>query len=321
MRGTRLAAIPAAVLAIALTGVVAAQQEDAAEAVQVVKVPVPVKSYKTLDAADVYRAAIDGRQADVRFRDAFEGRATVPEAVRRLTVRGVEYFAVAAFRTQSELVCLVPGDAEQALRALFGVPEDWPLTPEVLSTRMALNADQQLTVEGTVAGTALGEKYVLADAVLLDGDPRPPVQRDLLVFPPGAAEPDIISEPGRYTLTYPCSYVPQENFDVTVSVRAMGADTLMAELARVAAAYEGMANARKDYGIYAAGVVYRYARDSRGINVDFTDAVSQVIGYSVPADIATAPALRAGQLVRVPVGHAFGTTSGVTCLIPADRPT
>jgi hypothetical protein len=317
MTRTRLAVLLAALLAAGLGGVAGAQEEEAA--VELVKVP--VKRHKVLAAPDVYRAAIENRQVDVRFEDTFQGRTAVPDAVAQATVAGVDYYVVAAFRTGADLVCLVPSTAEQALRALFGLGEDWPLTADVLDGRMVLNRGQRITVEGTVAGTAVAEKFVLADAVLLDGDDRAPIQTELLVFQPGSTEPDIIAEPDRYILAYPCTNEEGEVFEVGVTVRAMSNEALLAELARVAASYEGMANARKDYGVYAPGVVYRYVRDGEQISVDFTDRVARVIGYEVPEAIAAAPALRAGMAVRVPVGFAFETAGGVTVLVPADRPT
>lgn len=319
MMKTRHAAILIAVLTALGVGTLAAQEIALRGAVRTVKVP--VKQYKTLSPADVYRAAIDNIQADVRFRDGFAGRTGVPNAVRQVTVQGFDYPVAVAFRTEVDLVCLVPAPNEEALRALFAVPEQWPLTAATLDGPMVLNVGQQINIEGTIVGATIGEKYVLVDAILLGAERPPATQRELQLFWPTMPQPEIISAPGMQTLTLPCTYAEGETVDVRVIVRAMQPEALMAELARITAEREGVTAARKAYGQYDPGVVYRHARDGNPLNVDFTDTVNRIIGYSLATDIAAAPALRGGSRVAVTVGYAFRTSNQLTCLVPADMPT
>ncbi|MHC4788321.1 MAG: hypothetical protein ACYS8K_03840 [Planctomycetota bacterium] len=319
MNGAKRAVLLAALLAAVAAQAIAAQQEGAPT--RSLRVKVPVKQYKALEPAGVYRAAIDNIQADVRFGDAFERRTVVPQAVSRVTIRGVQYLVALAFRTRGDLVCLVPYSSPEALRVLLGLPADWPLTAGVLNRPLSLNEGQQITIEGTIAGTTVGEKHVLVDAVLVGPEGRAPTQRELLVFRPGVQQPEIISAPGTSTLTFPCAYQEGQTEEVKISVQAMGARDLMSEVARIAAGREGRPQGVKTYGLYEPGIVYRHARDGKTLTVDFTDEVSHIFGPSVPAPLATAPALRGGFPVQVGVGYAFQTVGEVTCLVPADLPT
>jgi len=323
MRTIKLAAILMAVLAVAAWRTASAQEAGARGTVATVKAP--VKHYKVLPLASVYRAALDNIQADVRLHAAFRGRTTVADAVSRVTVANVEYLVVAAFRVEGDrvsLVCLVPDSSLEALRTLFGVPADRPLTVDVLNWPTALNAGQEITVEGTIVGAAVGEKFVLADSVLRGGEVPAPTYRELQVAWPGGQQPQVIAGPGTVTLNVPCAHAQGKTVSAKVTVQAATPAVLMAELARITAEREGLPGAvAKTYGSYSAGAVYRHATQNNRINVDFTDSVSRLIGLAPPIEIATAPALRGGMPVSVRVGYAFRTTGDIVCLVPADDAT
>ncbi|MHC5034315.1 MAG: hypothetical protein ACYTFZ_04705, partial [Planctomycetota bacterium] len=266
------------------------------------------------------RAAVDGFQANVRFTDAFAGRTLVADGVSQVTLQGVGYVVVAAFRTRSDLVCLVSGVNGEALRALFGLPADWPLTAAVLNRQMVLNPGQRITVEGTVVGTAVGEKYVLVDSVLFDGAPPGAIRREMQIWWPGAQEPSVITAPGTSTVEFPCTHVEGETESVEVTVRALTPEAVMEEVSRMAAQREGRPTGVKTYGQYSAGDVYRHARDNNRVDVDFADVVTAVFGPNLPTEIAFTSGLRAGMPVRLRVGSVFQTDGRLTCLVPADLP-
>jgi hypothetical protein len=297
-----------------------AAQEGAAPT-RMATIQVPVKQYKILLPSDVYRAALSDVQAPVRFRDAFVGQIPVPAAAAQVTVGDAQFFTVLAFRMQSGLLCLVPSSNAEAVRMLLGFAPEQPVTPQDLAGPLILNMRQQVTIEGTVVGTIAGEKYFLVDSVLTGAEPSVPTSRELQVYWPGVAKPKVISEPGNYTLNFPCKYGEANSMDVKFSVEDLHPAALREALARQAAEREGVPGAAKAYGEFDAGVAYRYAIRGEPVNVDFTDHIARIVGFRLPAEVATAPAVRAGTLVAAPVGYAFTTDVGVTCLAPADQPT
>ena len=288
--------------------------QGAAEAPQVVKVL--VKQYKTLSAANVYRAALAGAQANVRFGDAFGSRTVVPDALRRVELEGRAFLPVLAFRTQGDLVCLVARSNMSALRSLLGLPEDWPLSDTALGQALALNRGQRITVEGTVVGEVVGDKYVLADAVWTGEKPEADVQRELHLSWGNSGVTQTVTKPGAQVLQFPCSYKADESESMKVVVTEVDGPTLLAQLARIAAVQEGIRAAVKEYGQYQPEDVYRSAGDEGGVNVDFVDTVATVRRERLPEALSTVPALRAGRPVDLPVSQAFDTGSRITCLVP-----
>jgi len=313
-------AMCAAVLAIMMgaVGTAAAQEADAP---LMGEIKVPVRRYKTLPPAAVYRAALRDVRADVRFRDAFAGRADVPSSLARVRVRGADHLVVAAFRTQGDLLCLVPSASGEALRNLFRLPPNLPITAAVLERRMAVNRGQQIIVEGALAGTGAGSKLVLVDSVLAYGSQAPRTRRELHVRWPGAAEPLVIAEPGTTTVAVPCTAQEGQSASIKITVQAMAPEALLAELARATAELEGRPGMRKAYGQYAAGEVYRHAAGDNRVNVDFEDSVLGTVGAELPRELSTVAVLRRGAVVPVPTGYAFQAGSHVACLVPADMPT
>jgi hypothetical protein len=285
-----------------------------------VLIKVPVRRYKELAPADVYRAALEGVQADVRFRDAFAGRTLVPAALAQFSVGGTAYAAAAAFRTQGDLVCLVPTSSTEALRTLFGVPAEWPLTSAVLNGPMALVNGQQFTVEGRVFGVAGGDKCFAVESLLPAGQLAQPVQEEVRIWWPGQPKASVVSSPGPFEFTFPCTNVAGKGETVKGSVVVLTPDAVRDELAKAAAAREGQPGQSKLYGVFAAGEVYRRAADGVQANVDFTDYVSQAPGFNVDAGLASVPALRQGARVPVRTGFALRTAADLTCLVPADLP-
>lgn len=332
MRKAIYGTVAGVLLACAAWSVAVGQEAATGGAVRTIKVP--VKHYKILSPADVYRAAIERIQADVRFRDAFAARTVVPDVVRQINLGDATYLAVLAFRTEGELLCLVPRASSHALRTLFGLPADWPLNDAVLNRPIVLNPGQQMTIEGTIIGPAVGERCVLVDSVLVGEAARAPAQREVQLLWRTQQEPRVISEPGEHEFVFPCTYVAGETATVKVSIKALRPRELQRELARLAAQTEGLRAEQKTYGQYSAGAVYRHAGQNSLLNVDFSDRAARIIGFSpprlavpeprlrwaapVPAGIAAAPALRGGVPAVVAIGYAFETANRITCLVPSD---
>ncbi len=324
MRHPLRAAILSAACGAALAfGTVAAQE---APAVAVIKER--AKQYKVLAPADVYRLARDGVLANVRFRDTFGGGTAIPGAVRQVTLANVQYTTAAAFRTQGDIVCLLPfppagmpGPNDDALRMLFGLSDRWPLTAGSLSGPMTLNEGQRLTIEGTIAGTAAGEKYLLVDALILGDGPGPRRVRELQVFWLPRRPPQVLTEPGTHQLTFPCTHVEGQKEQASVRIDAVTPGAVRSELALRTGQREGRFAGAKIYGEYEAGVVYRHANNNNPVNVDFRDLVTLVPGAGLPREVSTAPGFRNGVAGAIPIRLAFTTQAGLTCLVPADMPT
>ncbi len=322
-RPVRAAILSAACGAALAFGTVAAQ-----EAPTVAIIKERAKQYKVLAPADVYRLARDSVQANVRFRDAFGGGTAIPGTVRQVTLANVKYTVAAAFRTQGDIVCLLPfppagmpGPNDDALRMLFGLSERWPLTPGAVSGPMTLSEGQKLTIEGTIAGIAAGEKYLLVDALILGDGPGPRRVRELQVFWLPRRPPQVLAGPGTYELTFPCTHVEGQKEQASVRIDEVTPDAGRGELALRTGQREGRFAGAKIYGEYDAGVVYRHADNSNPINVDFNDLVTRVPGASLPREVSTAPGFRNGVAGAIPIRLAFSTQAGLTCLVPAGMPT
>jgi len=284
-----------------------------------VTVKVPVKDYKGLSPAAVYQAAADGIRADVHFVDGFAGRASVPDAVRREIIEHRPYRVVLAFRTRSRLVCLVPSSAEDAIRVLFGLPRNWPVNAAVLERQLQVASGQKLSVDGTVVGTSIGERYVLVDAVALGEKRAMGGKREVLLLWPGQQEPRSMAEPGTKTFSFPCHYAADSMAQVKVTVRQLDRRDLMRELALRAAQIEvrpGQPAEARQYGEFAPSAVYRLTDVHDRVHVDFTDAFARSI--RVRDDLSIVPGVRYGRVVRIPIGAAFRTKSQITCLVPAE---
>jgi hypothetical protein len=310
----------AALVALMCAAAVGRAQEagdQAAEAGQTIKVL--VKQYKGLEPSDVYRAAINGTQADVRFKDSFAGQTVVAGSLQRLPLRGRTYRIVLAFRTGNDLMCVVPLSNQAMLRKLLGLSTDWPITPAVLSREISLRRDQEITIEGTIVGTAVGEKVVLVDAVLTGNESRPQTRQEVHLIWPGE-ETVVLSAPGTQTLSFPCTREVGETVTLSVDVKSLTPERLLAELAAIQGRLE-MGRGTKVYRQFAPVVVYRYAGGSEPTNVDFNDKVAAIAAPPLPADLRSVMTWREGRRVRMPVSCGFRTEGGVTCLVPATAPT
>lgn len=308
----------AAVAATAMLAAASAQEVTVREGMATVTVE--VKHYKVLPSRDVYRAAQAGAVADVRFTDTVSRRVPVSQVAGVVTVRNVPYRIAAAFSTGSGLTCLLPETSEQALRTFFGLSPYQRLTRAVVAQPMALLQGQQLTIEGTTVGQPGVDRYVLVDWLLLDDGARRPTQRQVRVFWPGQQELEVLTEPGTQSLTFPCSHVEGETAEVQVTIQELAPRALMQQLSRVAAMLESRQSLQKNYAVFPPGAAYRQAAQGEGTPVEFADNVARIFGQNLPAELQTAPAMRYGQMGRVPVAFAFTTEEGPTCLIPADRP-
>jgi len=315
MKAVRLIAV-LAVLLVCSAGPTAAQEEGAAPRT----IKVQVKRYKDLNVDAVYQAALRGIRVDVRFTDTFDRRLPVPRGMERVDVGAASYLTALAFRTGTELICLVPGANLATLGKLLGIPQGVPIGPAALELPLILNPGQEITIEGTILGTVGGFKYVLVDAVNLGAFPPVPSQREVHLFWPTQAEPRIITEPGSWTFQFPCTHAEGETDSVSVVVQELSARQLDAQLASLQAQLEGLPGGRKVYGKYTPRVVYRYAGDGEVIDVDFTDQVQDVVD-PLPPELASAPAIVGGVQVQVPIVRAFEMVNRPTILVPNSWPT
>ncbi len=288
------------------------QQETPSRSVRV-----PVRQYSVLRAADVYRAARADRQVDVRFRDGFARQVPVPEAARSPRVGGRTHVVLLAFRTAEDLLCLVPSTSSEALRTLVGVPAERPISMAALERGIVLSEDQQITVEGTLAG----DRYVLVDRVLLSPPTEPAGRRELHLLLPADREPRVMDSPGSRSFEFPCSHVEDAIETLTVTVVEKGREQMAADIAGLTAGLEGLRAERKSYGQYSAGAVYRQAGSGDRVNVDFTDRVARVFPGPLPRELASASAVRRRAPVELNTAYAFETENRLVCLVPDTWPT
>ncbi len=306
MNPIRCAAMLALLVACAAAPAPAAEQQGP----QTRTVKTPVKQYKALTPDGVYRAATEGIQANVRFRDSFSARVPVPDAMQEVRVGGRAYRVGLAFRTGSELICLVPSQNWLALGTLLGTPAslDWPI---------ALRERQQIIIEGQVVGTEAGAKYVLTDAVHTGEAGGDSVRRELHVFLPGESQPRVIEQAGTHVLEFPCSWVEGQTEKLTVDARELGADQVAGRVAQFFGALEGLSGMAKSYGRFSPSGAYQHAGQTERVNVDFTDQVAEVIPAPLPEELSAALAVRQGYPTQVRVAYAFETAGRLTCLVPA----
>ncbi len=329
MRARKLVAAVWGLLMCASAGVWAAEAAapaaapapgGAAAAPEMRTIKVQAKLYRDVSADSVYQAALMGIQADVRFQDTFDARVGVPSGMGRITIGPTDYLIVLAFHTRTDLICLVPASNPAEIAGLLGLPGNVPLTPAALSLPMALNAGQQITIEGTVLGTVRGQRYVLADSVNTGMPNRTPADREVHLFWPSQPEPRIITQPGQQTYEFPCTHAKGKTDTVTVTVQAMTPDQLNARLAALQGQLETGTDANKVYGQYSPRTVYGYAGGTRSINVDFTDQVLRVLDPA-PRELVRATSLRLGLAAQLPIVRAFVMAGGPTILIPDTWPT
>jgi len=313
----RIAMAGALVACMAVSGALA-QEAAPQAAVPMRTIKVAARHYKNLAPADVYRAAAAGIRVPVRFVDAFGSRTVMPESLRQFSLEGVTYETAVAFRTQGGLLCLIPWASEGALRTLFGLPGDWPLSEAVLNRPAALVRGQQLTVEGVIVGAVVGERCVLVESLYMGKSAGRAVQREVLLMWPGERQPHVISAPGTVNLKFPSTKVEGQTVPISVTVKALTPQALRAELARQAAAREGLGTEQKTYREFAADDVYRHAARANRLNVSFQDRVARVLGSRLPAELSSVPALRGGVMGPVGVKYAFELESRVVCLVPSD---
>ncbi len=306
-RSMRAVTLAVAVVAVSVSVFAA---EETGEKPQPVKVPIP--PYRTLSARDAYRAAARGIQAPVRFRDTFREAFTVPTSLRQIELGGRTYLVTVAFRTSTDLVCLVPRSSLQALRVLFG-PAGGP--------NIALGTGQQLVVEGRLLGERRGQKYVMVDAISTGSTIRTSTRRELRVYLPGKPTPAVLTGTGTETLRFPCTHKEDQMEALTVRVEPKSPADAAAAAARLAGEMEGLGGP-KSYGDYEPGTVYQRARERRRWNVQFTDRIIRIRrGADLPSGLAAVRLPRGNRTVRVPVAYAFETSQHVQCLVPNVWPT
>jgi len=269
-----------------------------------------VKRYSEMDANAVWRAANSNVLADVRFPDAF--KEFPPNAARREIVRlGPDRFPVALrFNTQADIQCLV--DARNV---------------DTLQKVSSLVPGQQIIVEGTILGNLGGRKSVLVDRVLTGDERRSRIDYELVLRWPGTpVEPKLIVKPGRYVVEFPSSYKEDavESFEVQVERkdRKAFAEEQAREAAEAAQKAAGQPGApplvqrppqKKSYRALKADDVYVRARQNDLLDVRFQDQYKGLSAFS-------GRTVRTPYRTRVPVGFAFDTYIGLTCVVPANDP-
>jgi hypothetical protein len=279
-----------------------------------------LRQYKELTAADVYRAAAAGSTVDVRFRDTFLEAAAPHEAADQTEARGYSYLVLAAFRTQGELLCLVPLSSADALRLLYGTAPGRPLSAAALAGPMAVQPGTELQVDGVLVHQVPGERAVLVDAIRLGGSPPPVGRKEVQVRGAGLAEPLVFEGPGERLIELFCTGVRGKLDPLTVTVEEVDRRQVAARVAELMGRAEG-GTYPKEYGPHAPVTVYRRAGEEAPVNVEFTDAVGDVLPLPVADDLSVVPAVRSGVQVDVPVAAVFETAGRITCLVPLAWPT
>ena len=302
-------AICAVTLAVAFVAVSVFAGGEGAEEAQPVRVP--MQPYRTLPAMAVYRAAGEGIQAPVRFRDTYTGSFSVADSLPDLELGGRTYQTAVAFRTGANLVCLVPRSNAQALQAIFGSGG---------GRQPVIGAGQQLVIEGRLPGGRRLQRYVLVDALSTGRTIRANTRRELRVFLPGKPTAAIIQDTGTEALRFPCSHKEGEMETLKVMVRPVTPEAALSEAAELAGRFEGLDGA-KDYGEYDPGTVYRRLREPGTLNVRFRDEIIRVGRRLLPSGLTTVQLPRGDTAVPVRVAYAFETSQHVLCLVPDIWPT
>jgi len=254
-----------------------------------------VKRYTELSPAFAYRAAVEGTRADVRFSDAFAGLAPVPLDFQVVRLRGELYRNVLAFRTDTDLYCLI---AARNMRAI--------------ERARSLRMGQTVTVEGTILGTAQQRRCIMVDRVLSGREKPSKITHDLLVGWPGVPDvkPKFLLRPGTYNPEFPCRHVENQKEKVRITV----VEKKRAQFERELREERGVAP--RVYAPFTAAKVYQYAREGRSADVEFSDRFKS----QAPRDRALAGALVPGR-GRYATGFAFDTYTGLTCIVPFNNPT
>lgn len=271
-----------------------------------------VKRYLGLSGQVVAEAIVRGVTRDVRFEDTFEEAARASAAVRTVRLRGERYRIAAMFRTQNDIVCLIPADQQDTLEKV-GPPNP-------------MRVGQKITVEGTTLGMVRGMRTFLVDRVLTGDEEMSVIEHELVLRWPRSrrrAEPQRITEPGEYTAEFPCRYEEESTERVRLVVQRRGREEFMEQLRqeREAAreAEEGEEGAReereereKHYSTYEPAAVYKHIMRDNVLHVSFTDRVR-----GAPPSTPRRLTLPNGRRLRV--GAAFDTYIGITCLVPASN--
>lgn len=284
------------------------------------KIKIPTKRYHVVGARDVYDAAANGAQADVRFKDVMNERVEVRGALREVRLGRDERYRIAvALRTTSNLTLLVPASRARIVETVFGLPRDWPLTEEVLQQEIVLKKGQEIFVEGTILGEVGLQKSVLVDGLHTQEAALPAALREVQVFWPRADEPGSIGRPGSESFEFSCNHVANRNALVSVTVREMPREKLVQELALRHAGLQvapGQPAEATNYANFDVAAVYQQANRGEQGNVDFTDSVQRVLA-EVPEHLRTVPGMRYGRQVELAIGAVFRTTNRITCVIPS----
>jgi hypothetical protein len=296
-------------LAVAFVAVSVFAGGEGAEEAQPVRVP--MQPYRTLPAMAVYRAAGEGIQAPVRFRDTYSGSFSVADSLPDLDLGGRTYQTAVAFRTGANLICLVPRSNAEALRVIFGSGG---------AQRPVVGAGQQLVIEGRLPGGRRLQRYVLVDALSTGRTIRANTRRELRVSLPGKQTAALIQDPGTQTLRFPCSHQEGQMEALEVTVNPMSAQAALVAAAELAGQFHGLDGA-KVYGDYGPGTVYRNLRDPGVLNVRFTDDVIRVGRRLVPSGLRSVRLPVGNRTVRVPIAYAFETSQHLLCLVPDVWPT
>jgi hypothetical protein len=269
-----------------------------------------VKRYLGLSGQVVAEAIVRGVTRDVRFEDTFEeATGRVSSAVRTVRLRGERYRIAAMFRTQNDIVCLIPADQQDTLDKV-GPPNP-------------MRIGQKITIEGTTLGMMRGMRTFLVDRVLTGHEEMSVIEHELILRWPRSrrrAEPQRIAEAGEYTTEFPCRYEEEKTERIRLVVQRREREAFMEELRRQReaalpeeeGAREEQPEQEKQYSTYEPAAVYKHIMRDNVLHINFNDRVR-----GEPPNIPRQLTLPNGRRLRI--GTAFDTYIGITCLVPSSN--
>jgi len=259
---------------------------------------VVVKRYTTLGAEAVWQAAGGGVRADVRFADTFVEAVPVSPAMRLVQLGQRRVLMGRAFKTESDLWCLVPRD----------------LAEQQLTTIRSLMKGQSITVEGTIVGIIAAHRCVLVDMVLVGSEEASTIDYQLALNWPGRQDvkPNLIIKPGEYQVEFPCQWQKGAVEKLTLLVQVRERARFMEQLKELEGAAGTEESKPKVYDLYKPEAILEHARENHQLNVRFEEHIKG----PAPRDARVASVrLRGQQPVRI--GYALDTYTGIVCMIPA----
>ncbi|MFW6279938.1 MAG: hypothetical protein ACOC2T_02825 [Planctomycetota bacterium] len=277
-----------------LTSAAIAQEEEDAEEPEEKSVRrMQVKRYLGVDTTVVVRAIARGYTRNVRFEDTFKAAARPSSNVRTIRTKSDRHRIGLMFRTDNNIVGLVPRDLEDTIEELQEMREG-----------------RKLTIEGTTVGKHGSMRCVLVDVIMAGEDKQSSIEHEVEVRWPRSrdVDPQTVEEPGNYTIEFPCRYEEDETEKGRLTIKSWDKDEFMEEYGEEIEDEEIGPREDKNYDRFDATSVYRHIRNGDVMHVEFDDEIGKL---EDPPDKITLPN---DQKMRV--GSAFRTRKGITCIVP-----